>query len=769
MEEDKSGGGDSSSSRVSSSFEKLDDRIRFTVELRPGETTIVSWKKLMKDAAKTNGPAAAPEPPTNVHPTLESRLAPGQPSANEDASHPSRFSAVIEKIERLYMGKDSSDDEDLEEIPDDDQYDTEDSFIDDAELDEYFEVDKSKTKHDGFFVNRGKLESIEPSQSSIQQPKKRRRKEMAKAPVDSYDHHTTNKHMKVGKKGAVKVLPLSEKNSSSATQGFAVKDGHYEHNQFNASGAYPEKTAVDVTSTLDPALVRASNGDVFSSLPEMNDCDKQKAGIFSAKNPTNKLKDTNEFSDTAHAKHPDRGVYAQIKLQTGKQSNMDGLETSSQQKDKCIPHEQLDLNLADGKHSMQFVKNSVMQKKEGSSVRPKSNTLEKAIRELEKMVAESRPPASDVQDADVSSQAVKRRLPREIKLKLAKVAKIAQASQGKISKELLNRLMSILGHVIQLRTLKRHLKVMISTSLSAKQEKDDKFQRIKKEVVEMIRMRAPSLMSKAIEQQLGGSDDFQESGCEEKRMVKGQHCMDAAMEDKICDLYDIFVDGLDEDAAPQVRKLYTELAELWPKGVMDNHGIKRAICRAKERRRAQQERNKDQEKIKRKKLAAAKIEDNAKVESSSAVQISYLQERLVTGSSGHVVNSQNRFLSGPTAAVPTSVIAPNPAPLALCVVPGHSQNAPNLDRPKQEKVKGISSGSYCEVRTADDVIVKKKVKRKPEPELGATNLRPEKVHSQPSDDRHKSHKLQVASIPVSGAPQKSNFQSAALPSFEQLT
>lgn len=33
-----------------------------------------------------------------------------------------------------FQGKDSSDDEELNDIPDDDQYDTEDSFIDDAEL-----------------------------------------------------------------------------------------------------------------------------------------------------------------------------------------------------------------------------------------------------------------------------------------------------------------------------------------------------------------------------------------------------------------------------------------------------------------------------------------------------------------------------------------------------------------------------------------------------------------------------------------------------------
>ena len=83
-------GDSSSAARVKSLFVKVGDRTRFTVELRPGETTIVSWKKLMKDAAKADGVSfssttkaaaaavavAAPEPPTNAHPSLESRLAP---------------------------------------------------------------------------------------------------------------------------------------------------------------------------------------------------------------------------------------------------------------------------------------------------------------------------------------------------------------------------------------------------------------------------------------------------------------------------------------------------------------------------------------------------------------------------------------------------------------------------------------------------------------------------------------------------------------------
>ncbi|CAJ1971929.1 unnamed protein product [Sphenostylis stenocarpa] len=73
------GGGDSSSAaRAPSSFVKKGDRQMFTVELRPGETTIVSWKKLMKDANKFNnkGLAAALEHLPNVNPALESRIAP---------------------------------------------------------------------------------------------------------------------------------------------------------------------------------------------------------------------------------------------------------------------------------------------------------------------------------------------------------------------------------------------------------------------------------------------------------------------------------------------------------------------------------------------------------------------------------------------------------------------------------------------------------------------------------------------------------------------
>lgn len=42
--------------------------------------------------------------------------------------------SAINPYRNPYQGNDSSDEEDLLDVPDDDQYDTEDSFIDDAEL-----------------------------------------------------------------------------------------------------------------------------------------------------------------------------------------------------------------------------------------------------------------------------------------------------------------------------------------------------------------------------------------------------------------------------------------------------------------------------------------------------------------------------------------------------------------------------------------------------------------------------------------------------------
>lgn len=754
MEEEKStsagGVGGGEPSKVLPKLVTAGDRQLFTVELRPEQTTYVSWRKLTKDANKVNGSTSVPEPPPNAHPNLESRLAPGHPSEMvvKDEPPANRFSAVIEKIERLYMGKDSSDEEELDNAPDDDQYDTEDSFIDDAELDEYFEVDNSAVKHEGFFVNRGKLERInEPPIIPNQQPKKRRRKDLTKAHDETDDARTSNKQLKVAKMEVDKTAPVLGKVSTNPAQNLAMVSEYGDvkvQNQLNVSGISSKKKSTDVKMMLDPSSSsKVSNGNTSLSVADARNTEKLKTGVSQPKNVlSNKSKDANTSSDAVHQKYVDKSAYPQPNLQTGRQSNhVDEWEASVRQKEKSGARELPDVNASEGRYPMQTIKTSHTHKRDGSSVKAKSSMLERAIRELERMVVESRPPSgTENQEADISCQAVKRRLPREIKLKLAKVARIAQASQGKVSKELLSRLMSILGHLIQLRTLKRNLKIMINTGLSIKQEKDDKFQQIKKEVVEMIKARGPSIESKGFEQQAGASDDFQEVGSEEKAPLKKKVSMDAAMEDKICDLYDLYVDGLDDDAGPQIRKLYVELAELWPNGLMDNHGIKRAICRAKERRRALYMRHKDQENIKRKKMLTPRLEDAARAEGSSIVQ-QQLREKVLTDTGSHSSSSANKTVSSTTS---NAVQMPSP-----------STNGPNLDRSKQEKLKGTSSNPVDEAKMADGVLMKKKVKRKPELELEESHFRPAKLTAQSGEEMHKPMKQDAP------FPQRSNLQLTA--------
>ncbi|XP_018446906.1 ubinuclein-2 isoform X2 [Raphanus sativus] len=540
------------SSRTSPKLLAAADRKLLKVELRRGETTYVSWKKLMKEATKSYA-SSVPDTVPLANPNLESHLnAPGPPAEGEmvDQPHSNRFNAVIEKIERLYMGRDSSDGEELDGAPDDDEYDTEDSFIDDVELDEYFEVDDAKIKHDGFFVNKGKLEQIEPSTTttttSNQKPKKRQRKESAKPCGDVVD--VSRKQGKIAKTDVGK-------------------------DQSAASGPSLKKKSTDSKTVQDSvSLLKQQSGNDSFSLENVKHGDKGNQ-LRNALGPSPKSSKAAESSSGGlHLKYSNKVAHQQSNSPLPGKSRPDVLAKSTLVRQK----ENTD-NAIVSRQSTQTTRKS------GSNARPKTSTLEKAFRELEKVVAESRPPAAtENQDADTSSsQAVKRRLPGDVKSKLAKVARIA-ASQGNVSGELINRLMSIVGHLIQVRSLKRNLKIMIDSGDSANREKDNKFQRIKNEVIEMLKAQVTLMEAQATNQEAGTSDDFQDAGPPAKK----KFVMDAAMEEKLCDLYDIFVDGLDEDSGPHIRKLYANLAELWPNRLMDNHGIKRAICRAKERRRA---------------------------------------------------------------------------------------------------------------------------------------------------------------------------------------
>ncbi|KAI3821310.1 hypothetical protein L1987_08874 [Smallanthus sonchifolius] len=697
------GGAASSSSTLLSSG----GRLRFEVELTPGETTIVSWKKLMKDAdkaAKNKNDnevphVSAPSAPVPVaaNPALDSRIAPnsGNVAENEanDAPPGSRFSAVIEKIERLYMGKNSSDEEDLNDVPDDDEYDTEDSFIDDAELDDYFQVDNSAIKHDGFFVNRGKLERInEPTALPSEQRKKRRRKDSTKGDNGSKDGHVQNKQMKVSKNEKRKMMTSEDKNPTTPSRSITVPVVDNEEVKYQntviALGTVVKKPS-DSKNITNPSPTKTFNGEARVSAKNI---DKQKTGVLQSKKHGSKMKDGSQTPVPQRTN--DKGADL-LKSQGQLLHNSEDLNQPVLSREKNIIHQQADIKASE---IAQQPKATNMVRKEGSSTKPKSTNLmlEKAIRDLEKTVAEVRPPSMEVPEAENSSQSVKRRMPPEIKQKLAKVARLAHAVHGKLSNELLNRLMSILGHLIQIRSLKRNLQNMVVMGLSAKEEKDVKLQQLKKEVDEMVKIRAPMMKPVAIEQQAGSSDDFQEPSSKEK-VAKSIFTTDDVLEDKICDLYDLFVDGLDEDAGPQVRKLYAELAELWPKGCMDNHGIKRAICRSKDRRKALHSR-KDQENMKRKKIVTPKT-DAVTVDTGSMGQVQHTPDKLDSGAPMRLISSTMAAANAATARPP-----------ALAT-----------DKPKQEKLKGNVNNQST---TMVSEVMKKIAKKKPEVELHDVQIRP---------------------------------------------
>ncbi|KZV23192.1 wound-responsive family protein [Dorcoceras hygrometricum] len=453
-------------SNAAAKVESCGDRVRFRVELVPGETTVVSWKKLLKEAnsrGSSEAGASASAPPLESQPPLPSMASdfPKQPIVKE-ANDPllqagsSRLNNVIERIERMYAGNGSSDDENamLDDVPDDDEYDTDDSFIDDTELDEYFKVDNVETKHDGFFVNRGKLEQNESTISHDEQPRKRKHKEPAKSHGGSDDGKDGNKQVKLGVKGRKDSSP-KKKNSTSQPLTVAATD---------------VQTRALSTNARDPAELYA--------MKQGKNIERQNASFIT------------------------------------------GTEAS------------------DGNAKIEL--------------------LDEAIKELKKIVDEFQPPATEGYDPDNSSLAVKRRLPHEIKLMLARIARLTEDIYGKMPKTVLVRLMDIAGHLMKLRTLKKHLKVVDESNLSARLETDVRVQKIKQEFEKMVALWIP-YMNYKIEQQIASSNAFRESGPAEKEALIRKNSIDDALEDKICDIYELYVEISEENSGPHVKVLYEEV------------------------------------------------------------------------------------------------------------------------------------------------------------------------------------------------------------------
>ncbi|KAG0623138.1 hypothetical protein M758_3G150900 [Ceratodon purpureus] len=590
----------------------MPSRHRFFVELKDEETTVVSWKKLVADAEGAMEFGMPSEAPAGANPALEARIAPeknaGPLADKEDplSQAPNRFSSVIERIERLYKGGDS-DDDNAEDSPDEDQYNTDDSFIDDEELNEYFMVENAKTKHSGFFINRGALEKINvPTPVAVAQPKKRKRRELKK---DKKEEVEGKRRIKGRIKAAARQFP---------SQLDPLSGNEVQINREHDALIRIQPSETEELSSGSDAFVQGPGGSSRNynlGKRDLQGVEKNGGGIEGHLEVNISLNTESVFGEARSVQNRSEYRYGssadEKKWNEASREPKGVMKVSDSLKMKMMQQSTREDGARDsdggaGKAAADYSQKSLSPgPKEPSPGRrgwPKGTVMERAIQDLIKIVHLLCPVSAEGEEQEQPSNAGSKtkRLPREVKTRLAKVARLAQAKQGKVPDELIERLHGILGHIMRPNTLKRNLKEMVEHGNLAKQEKEGRLLDIKREVTEMVRNRVTTLQFQGVEAREGSSDDFQGGSLTSKKASTSveKYKWDHAIEDLLCNLYEQYLEGMDEHKGPQIRKLYVELAELWPEGWMDNNGIKAAVFRAKERKKRLSKLNKEPRKKK---------------------------------------------------------------------------------------------------------------------------------------------------------------------------
>lgn len=152
-------------------------RHAFRVVLDAGAPAEINFKELMRQQSKQQSQAAKSDSEAAIDrlasPSSSSPAATASVPALPPAPRTQRYN-IIERLEKRYGGGVVVDCSDggsgggggFERAEDDDLYDSEDSFIDDTELQQNIEdihdQTKVQTKHSGFFVNAGdEIETVE--------------------------------------------------------------------------------------------------------------------------------------------------------------------------------------------------------------------------------------------------------------------------------------------------------------------------------------------------------------------------------------------------------------------------------------------------------------------------------------------------------------------------------------------------------------------------------------------------------------------------------
>lgn len=200
-------------------------------------------------------------------------------------------------------------------------------------------------------------ERSEPSGQPNQQLKKRRRKDLEKGHPENHDARLSNKHTKVGKTTTGKSALMVAKNFSNLSQNMAITHEHLEddklQNQLNVPGHSSKKKSGDTKMILDPSpSSKVYNGDTSTSVAEAKDTDPPKPGVFPSKNLGSKSKESCGPSDSLQQNILEKIAHAPSKPQPGRPCT-DEIDSSIQMKEKHGIRELPDINLPEGKYSMQ--------------------------------------------------------------------------------------------------------------------------------------------------------------------------------------------------------------------------------------------------------------------------------------------------------------------------------------------------------------------------------------------------------------------------------
>ncbi|GMF11959.1 unnamed protein product [Phytophthora lilii] len=163
-------------------------RRTFHIQLDGSSPAEINFKQLMIQSSRQEEPASSSTSPSNAT-SLATAPAPRKPPP----TRPQRFN-IIEHLEKRYGGgavlNDGGDvGGGLDRRDDDDLYDSEDSFIDDTELQQNIEEVRGqtrvKTKHSGFFVNAGEeIETLEKEDNDCDDDRTGKAKRGRKRAVD---------------------------------------------------------------------------------------------------------------------------------------------------------------------------------------------------------------------------------------------------------------------------------------------------------------------------------------------------------------------------------------------------------------------------------------------------------------------------------------------------------------------------------------------------------------------------------------------------------